>query len=130
MVDPPTLVSLGFEWRISGDDNRNAHVDVTYRKKGEQRVAQRPAAAARCSTKVVSGGTPREGAGHYFSYVRPTCLRAASSISSPDTEYECRFVLSDPDGVKGKAEKTVTVRTRKEPQPAAGGHVYHVYPFG
>ena len=24
----------------------------------------------------------------------------------------------------------MTVRTRKEPQPAAGGHVYHVYPFG
>ena len=36
VVEPPTLVSLGFEWRISGDDNRNAHVDVTYRQKGEQ----------------------------------------------------------------------------------------------
>ena len=35
-VEPPTLVSLGFEWRIAGDDNRNASVDVTYRKKGEQ----------------------------------------------------------------------------------------------
>ena len=49
---------------------------------------------------------------------------------SPDTEYECRFILSDPDGVKGKAERTVTLRTRKEPEPAAGGHVYNVYPFG
>ena len=48
----------------------------------------------------------------------------------PDTEYECHFVLADPDGVKGKAEKTVNVRTRKEPMPAEGGHVYHVYPFG
>ena len=48
----------------------------------------------------------------------------------PGTEYECHFVLSDPDGVKGKAEKTVIARTRQEPQPAAGGHVYHVYPFG
>ena len=36
VVEPPTLVSLGFEWRITGDDNRNARVDVTYRKKGEQ----------------------------------------------------------------------------------------------
>ena len=34
-VEPPTLVSLGFEWRITGDDNRNAKVDVTFRKKGE-----------------------------------------------------------------------------------------------
>ena len=32
VAEPPTLVSLGFEWKISGDDNRNAHVDVTYRK--------------------------------------------------------------------------------------------------
>ncbi len=48
----------------------------------------------------------------------------------PGTEYECHFVLSDPDGVKGKAEKTVIARTRQEPLPAAGGHIYHVYPFG
>ncbi len=46
----------------------------------------------------------------------------------PDTEYECRFVLSDPDGVSGGVEKIVTVRTRKEPRPAVGGNVYHVYP--
>ena len=32
----PTLVSLGFEWRIDGDDNRNAQVTVSYRKAGEQ----------------------------------------------------------------------------------------------
>ena len=35
-VELPTLLSLGFEWEISGDDNRNAQVDVTYRKKGDQ----------------------------------------------------------------------------------------------
>ena len=34
-VEPPTLVSLGFEWRIVGDDNRNAQVDVTFRKRGD-----------------------------------------------------------------------------------------------
>src|SRR5580698_6588775 len=34
-VDRPTLVSLGFEWRIAGDDNRNASVAVFYRKRGE-----------------------------------------------------------------------------------------------
>ena len=49
----------------------------------------------------------------------------------PDTAYEARFVLTDPDGVSGpaaNATKTVTVRTRPEPKPAAGGKVYHVYP--
>src|SRR5271163_398965 len=35
-VEPATLVSLGFEWRIAGDDNRNAHVEVTFRKSGER----------------------------------------------------------------------------------------------
>jgi hypothetical protein len=37
-VEPSTLVSLGFEWRITGDDNRNAHVDVKFRKAGESRM--------------------------------------------------------------------------------------------
>src|SRR5262245_58104489 len=33
VVEPATLVSLGFEWHIDGDDNRNATVAVFYRKK-------------------------------------------------------------------------------------------------
>jgi hypothetical protein len=34
-VERPTLICLGFEWRIEGDDNRNAVVEVSYRKSGE-----------------------------------------------------------------------------------------------
>ena len=34
-VEPPTLISLGFEWQIEGDDNRNASVAVAWRKKGD-----------------------------------------------------------------------------------------------
>ncbi|MGB6500493.1 MAG: hypothetical protein WBG19_03715, partial [Thermoplasmata archaeon] len=128
-IDPPTLVSLGFEWRISGDDNRNARVDVTFRKKGEQQW-RKGLPLLRLQHELVPGGTPREGSGHYFSYVAPNMFAGSLLNLEPDTEYECRFVLSDPDGVKDKAEKTVVVRTRKEPQPAEGGHVYHVYPFG
>jgi hypothetical protein len=37
-------------------------------------------------------------------------------------------VLSDPDGVEGKAENLVIVRTRFEPKPATSGKTYHVYP--
>ena len=51
----------------------------------------------------------------------------------PDTAYEARFVMTDPDGIGGpaaNATKTVTVRTRPEPMPATGGKVYHVYPVG
>ena len=32
VVEPPTLICLGFEWEISGDENRNATVAVTYRR--------------------------------------------------------------------------------------------------
>ena len=35
VTERPTLLSLGFDWKITGDDNRNASVAVTYRKVGE-----------------------------------------------------------------------------------------------
>src|SRR5207244_11334689 len=35
VIDPPTLINLGFEWMIEGDANRNAKVEVSYRKKGD-----------------------------------------------------------------------------------------------
>ena len=129
VIEPPTLVSLGFEWRISGDDNRNARVDVTYRKNGEQQW-RKGLPLLRLQHESVPGGTPRDGSSHYFSYVAPNMFAGSLLNLEPDTEYECHFVLSDPDGVKGKAARTVIVRTRREPQPAEGGHVYHVYPFG
>jgi hypothetical protein len=129
LIDPPTLVSLGFAWKITGDDNRNARVDVTYRKKGEQQWRQ-GLPLLRLQHEQVLGGLPRDGSRHFYSYVAPNMFAGSLLNLDPGTEYECRFVLSDPDGVKGKAEKTVVARTRQEPQPATGGHVYHVYPFG
>ena len=35
LVDHPTLINLGFEWVIDGDANRNATVEVSYRKQGD-----------------------------------------------------------------------------------------------
>jgi hypothetical protein len=35
IVERPTLICLGFEWRISGDENRNASVAVQYRRQGD-----------------------------------------------------------------------------------------------
>ncbi len=128
-VDPPTLVSLGFEWRMNGDDNRNAHVDVTYRKKGEQQW-EKALPLLRLDHELVGGGEARNGRSPAFNYVAPNMFAGSILNLVADTEYECRFVLSDPDGIKGRAVETVSVRTRKEPQPAEGGHVYHVYPFG
>ena len=39
-VEPPTLISLGFDWLIDGDDNRNARVAVQYRKQGDSQWQQ------------------------------------------------------------------------------------------
>ena len=56
--------------------------------------------------------------------------RFAGSILDlePDTEYEVRLTMKDPDGVSGQAVQTAKVRTRGEPKAAAGGRVLHVYP--
>ena len=35
-TERPTLLSLGFSWKISGDENRNASVAVRYRRVGER----------------------------------------------------------------------------------------------
>ena len=132
VVEPPTLVSLGFEWKISGDDNRNARVDVTYRKKGES--AWRKALPLMRSQNELIGVAPGPGgtgaAARYplFKYTAANMFTGSILNLDPDTEYECRFNLAGPDGVSGAAEKTVAAHTRKEPQPAEGGHIYHVYP--
>lgn len=148
-VEPPTLVSLGFEWRIQGDDNRNAAVEVSYRRKGEsewrkglplmrsqrEEVGVSPVPAAGTGRGGGAAAAAGEagaafGAGRYplFRYTTANMFVGSILDLDPDTEYECRFVLADPDGVTGAKEKTVTVRTRREPVPAQGGHTYHVYP--
>jgi hypothetical protein len=127
-AEPPTLASLGFEWRISGDDNRNASVAVSYRRKGEQQWHS-ALPLMRLQRESVVGEVPGSGGGHYNQYVAPNMFAGSILNLEPDAEYECRFALSDPDGVRGTKTKLVFVRTRKEPQPAAGGRVYHVYPF-
>lgn len=128
-VEPPTLVSLGFEWHIAGDDNRNAQVTVSYRKAGES-VWRDGLPLLRLNGEKVPGGKPRQGDDHFFDYTAPNMFAGSLLGLTPDTDYEARFVLTDPDGVSGPTEQRVTVRTRAVPKPAAGGHVIHVYPYG
>jgi hypothetical protein len=121
-AEPATLINLGFEWSIQGDTNRNAAVAVSYRKQG---------------TTAWSTGLPllRLNGERIYSdsrvHVEAPNMFAGSILDlTPDTTYEVRFVLTDPDGVRGGAERTATVRTRPEPKPYAGGRVFHVYPPG
>ena len=131
-VEPPTLLSLGFDWKIAGDDNRNASVDVSYRKRGET-AWKKGLPLLRLQREWVNGGPPQANDNPLlprtpFDYVVPNMFSGSLLNLEPDTEYECRFVMSDPDGMHGVATRSAIVRTRKEPMPATGGKTYHVYP--
>ena len=119
ITEPATLVSLGFEWRIDGDDNRNATVAVSYRRKGE------PAWKEGLPLLRIGNERINENA---LQYMTPNGFAGSIFELDPDTLYEARFAMADPDGISGKAETIVSVRTRAEPTPAPGGKVYHVYP--
>jgi hypothetical protein len=122
IVDPPTLINLGFEWFVDGDDNRNATVEVTYRRSGE-RQWKRGLPLLRLQGERINNGA-------LLDVISPNMFAGSILDLEPDTAYEAQFVLTDPDGVHGDAKKLVTVRTRPEPKPAAGGRVFHVYPPG
>ena len=129
LVERPTLNSLGFEWRIGGDGNRNAQVLVTYRAKGEAQW-RNALPLLRLDGEKVTGPKPHFGERNYYNFVAPNMFAGSILNLKPDTVYEARLVLSDPDGVRGKKERVVNVRTRGVPRPAIGGKTYHVYPFG
>ncbi|MBU3078789.1 hypothetical protein [Sphingomonas quercus] len=129
LVELPTLQSLGFEWNIKGDANRNSMVTVSYRKAGSGEW-RKGLPMLRLDGEFVRGPKPEYGDRNYFNYRVPNMFAGSILGLDPDTDYECRFILTDPDGVVGTSEQVVTVHTRKEPMPASGGHVYHVYPFG
>ena len=121
VIEPPTLIALGFEWYVSGDDNHNAVVAVSYRKKGAHSWKEGLPLLRLNGEKTI---TPPQD------YTAPNMFAGSIFDLEENTEYECRFLMYDPDGVRGKAIKIVKVRTRAEPKPYAGGNVYHVYPPG
>jgi hypothetical protein len=127
VIENPTLINLGFEWFIRGDDNRNAKVEVSYRKQGETAWKQGLPLLRLQGERIYQN----QGV---FDVQSPNMFAGSILDLQPDTPYEARFMLSDPDGVlsknKGTLTKIVTVRTRPEPRPYAGGRVFHVYPKG
>src|SRR6476661_7736097 len=161
-LEPPTLISLGIDWPIEGDDNRNASVAVEYRRSGEPtwhralplfrlqneqvngrvggpsfvdaaNAAESAAALARSSPAVAAANaatTTGAFAFSPFSYIAPNMFSGSVFDLAPDTDYELRLTLTDPDGVAGEARRVLRARTRAEPKPAAGGKTYHVYPVG
>jgi len=121
IIEPPTLVCAGFQWTISGDQNRNAQVTVRFRKKGEQDWKQGLPLLRVGGEKIY---------GHDQRWVYTTEHMFAGSIFNlePGAVYECDFTLTDPDGIDGEHQHTVFVQTKSEPLPYPHGQVYHVYP--
>jgi hypothetical protein len=119
VTDPPTLINLGFEWLIEGDDNRNAQVTVSYRKKGET------AWKTGMPLLRLSGERVYQSEG-VFNLKTPNMFAGSILDLEEGTAYEVRLSLSDPDG--GGTVRVVTAKTRSEPKPATGGRTYHVYP--
>src|ERR1700704_2558505 len=91
LVDPPTLINLGFEWFVDGDDNRNATVAVTYRRQGESRWLQALPLLRLQGERIYNG--------LQLDVVSPNMFAGSILDLEPDTPYEAHFVLTDPDGV-------------------------------
>src|SRR5215469_14202832 len=85
VLDRPTLMALGVQLPITGDDNYNASVTVRYRKSGDTswRGGQ-PLYRVHPDT-IVGLSTPPQFAGSIFD------LR-------PNTSYDIELHVSDPDG--------------------------------
>jgi hypothetical protein len=122
LTEPPTLRNLGFEWFVQGDSNRNAYVAVGYRRRGEE--------SWHAAMPLLRLDGERIYASSRVDVIAPNMFAGSVLDLEPDTAYEVRFVLSDPDGVHGVAERTLDVRTRAEPESYAGGRTFHVYPHG
>src|SRR5918993_4673512 len=92
IVEPPTLICLGFEWAISGDDNRNATVDVSYRRVGDTQWRDALPLLRMGGEKIFRAP-----------YTVPDRFAGSILDLEPDTAYEVRLTMKDPDGVTGQA---------------------------
>jgi len=112
-----TAICIGAEWPIGGDDNRNATVNVYYRVLGQV-------------TWIQAMDMRRAWTNSLRAAIRPTpgyTLWAGSIFDlTPDTTYEVRLVLTDPDG--GSTERILTTTTWKEPELASPSRTLHVAP--
>lgn len=120
-VEPATLHSLGFEWNIEGDENRNGRVKVEYRRAGA--VEWRQALdLLRIYHEQVAATDPSQA------YTCGNLYAGSILFLEPATEYDVRLALDDPDG--GHAEKLLRVSTKSLPTWPEGGRRLHVYPDG
>lgn len=89
-AEPPTLISLGFEWQIEGDDNRNASVAVSWQKRGDT-AWKEGLPLLRIGNEILNENaiqftTPNMFAGSIFDLGRTPNMSAASSYRIPTAQ--------------------------------------------
>jgi hypothetical protein len=130
VLQHPTLLCLGVQWFVEGDDNRNATAAVAFRARGAEPWREgMPLLRIRGETAMKQEKTP---------WSAPNLFAGSVIDLKPDSEYEVKLTLSDPDGVQakegvgkmvdGKLEIILAGRTRGEPKAFEGGKKVHVYP--
>jgi hypothetical protein len=122
VLEPPTLHSLGVTWIVRGDENRNARIETDYRPAG-----QRSWRKSMPLFRVERGAHHPEGRRSLLNVPDDGWLFAGSLLLlKPDTAYELRLRLTDPDG--GRAERRLRTRTLGEPSAPRSLRQLHVIP--
>jgi len=114
IIDPPTIENLGFRWYIEGDSNRNASVDVAFRKKGQTRW-KRGLPMLRVHHEVSNQ--------QYGPYRTGNLFAGSVLFLEPATAYEIRLTMRDPDGGAPGEPKIVEAATRAIPKAFDGGRI-------
>jgi len=128
VLEPSTLNCLGVYWVVGGDANKNARIEIEYRKAGSEEW--KPGYLLfRVEQSAQDPSKHEDGKGSKASVQVPdgAWLFAGSVVNlTPGTDYELHLKLIDADG--GAAEKTLTTRTAVEPITPKDMHVRHVAP--
>ncbi|NKB66214.1 MAG: hypothetical protein GKR89_04065 [Candidatus Latescibacteria bacterium] len=123
-IDPPTLHSIGVRWYVEGDDNGDAVCTLAYRAEGAETWLQGQP-LLRVNRETVDRDFDSYGTNSGI-YTVGNLLAGSVLFLQPDTDYQIRLQLSDPDG--GQGEFTETVRTRAVPYAPPPRRTLHVYP--
>lgn len=87
VVEPPTLINLGFEWFVEGDLNRNATVSVSYRKQGQGAWIE--------GLPMLRIGGERIYSASRVDLITPNMFAGSVLDLESDTGYEVQFSVSD-----------------------------------
>jgi len=96
VMKKPSATSLYFEWHLKDDANQNARLVLECRKKGEAKWRKLPPLGQKRPNSSGAEGV----------------FKGALSGLEAATDYECRFMMTDPDGVEGEAIRVVTAKMR------------------